>query len=115
MLTGFVLQGGTFLNGHFGEIMRSYNGAPMRRWAAEVPNDGLIYYRTIFNQERVMVTSPKALSEVLVQKSYEFVKPYQVRHGLGRVLGVGVLLAEGEEHKVRQVLSRSANEGQGRS
>ena len=48
------------------------------------------------------MTSPKALGEVLVQKNYDFIKPAQVRHGLGRLLGVGVLLAEGEEHKVRK-------------
>lgn len=47
-----------------------------------------------------MPTTPKALGEVLVQKSYDFIKPRQLREGLARVLGVGVLLAEGEEHKV---------------
>jgi len=45
------------------------------------------------------VVSPKALSEVLTTKSYEFIKPTQVRVGIGRILGIGVLLAEGEEHK----------------
>ena len=62
--------------------------------------DGLLYYRWLFNNPRVMVTSPKALAEVLVQRSYEFVKPYRIRGGLGRLLGIGILLAEGDEHKV---------------
>lgn len=65
-----------------------------------MPNDGVIYYRWLLNEPRVLVTSPKALGEVLVQRSYEFVKPSRVRVGLGRLLGVGVLLAEGDEHKV---------------
>ena len=47
-----------------------------------------------------MPTSPKALAEVLVQKNYEFIKPQRLRDGLGRLLGVGILLAEGDEHKV---------------
>ena len=40
--------------------------------------------------------------EVLVSKSYDFVKPFQVRFGLGRILGIGVLLAEGDEHKTQR-------------
>jgi hypothetical protein len=58
----------------------------------------------LFNESRVLITSPKALGEVLVQRSYDFVKPARVRVGLGRLLGVGVLLAEGDEHKVRASL-----------
>lgn len=37
---------------------------------------------------------------MLNTKSYDFVKPLQIRLGLGRILGVGILLAEGDEHKV---------------
>lgn len=75
-------------------------GAPMQRWVNEIPNEGLIRYTHLFNVDRLLITSPKALGEVLVQKNYDFVKPKMVRNGLGRLLGVGVLLAEGEEHKV---------------
>ena len=32
-------------------------------------------------------------------KNYEFIKPAQFRNGLGQLLGIGVLLAEGDEHK----------------
>lgn len=71
----------------------------MREWNNTVPNDGLIYYRSWFNIERVMVTSPKALAEVLVTKAYDFVKPWQIKVGLGRITGNGILLMEGEEHK----------------
>lgn len=72
----------------------------MQKWNNEISNDGLIYYNYLLNAERLLITSPKAIGEVLVQKNYEFIKPEFVRHGLGRILGVGVLLAEGEEHKV---------------
>lgn len=47
-----------------------------------------------------MVTNPKALAEVLTQRSYEFVRPERFRKGLGRLLGIGILVAEGDEHKV---------------
>lgn len=93
-------KGGTFLNGHFAIIAKEPTGTPHRRWLNEVPNDGLIYYRALLNQERLLITSPQALSEVLTLKSYDFIKPQMVRNGLSRILGVGVLLAEGDEHKV---------------
>lgn len=73
---------------------------PLQEWINEVPNSGLIRYRMRFNKEVVFITSPKGLSEVLVQKSYEFAKPARLRLGLGRILGVGLIVAEGDEHKV---------------
>lgn len=66
-----------------------------------VPNDGVIWYRGAFNGERVLVTSPKALAEVLVTNSYDFIKPKQLSETIGRILGIGILFAEGDEHKVR--------------
>ena len=42
----------------------------------------------------------KALSEVLTTKSYDFVKPQLLRVGLGSILGIGIIFAEGDEHKV---------------
>src|SRR5712664_3402378 len=71
----------------------------MRRWIETVPNDGLIRYSHLLNAQRVLVTTPKALAEVLVTKNYEFIKPSFFRHNLGRLLGVGILFAEGDEHK----------------
>lgn len=49
-----------------------------------------------------MLTSPKALAEVLVTKNYDFEKPAMMRSGLGLILGNGILLAEGDEHKAQR-------------
>ena len=54
----------------------------------------------LFNVERLLICSPKALGEVLVKKNYEFVKPSRFRRVFSGLLGEGILLAEGEEHKV---------------
>ncbi|KAG8631122.1 hypothetical protein KVT40_000262 [Elsinoe batatas] len=89
----------TLFMGHSARISKEPTGIPMRDWANEVPNKGLIRYLHWLNNERVLVTSPKAIAEVLVTKNYEFIKPKLVREGLGRILGVGILLAEGDEHK----------------
>lgn len=80
--------------------MAEPSGIPMRDWANEVPNDGIIRYKHWFNAERLLITKPKTLGEVLVTKNYEFIKPSFFRAGLGRILGIGILLAEGDEHKV---------------
>lgn len=64
-------------------------------------NDDLLRYYVVGNLERVMCTSPKALSELLVTKVYDFEKPEIIRESLRRITGDGILLAEGEEHKVR--------------
>lgn len=74
----------------------------MREWVATIPNDGLIRYLGPFNQERLLITGSKALAEVLVTRNYDFQKPGSIRFGLSRLLGVGILLAEGEEHKFQR-------------
>jgi cytochrome P450 len=98
------VKGAHFLLGHFPRIYKDPTGEPQREWIDTVKNDGVIYYRWIFNESRVLITSPKALGEVLVQRNYEFVKPERLRKGLGRLLGVGILLAEGDEHKRQRKL-----------
>lgn len=87
-----------WLTGQTRKILRETSGRPMREWCESIPNDGLIRY-SVWGQERVLVTNPKLLGEVLVTKNYEFIKPRHFRNGLGRILGIGILLAEGDEHK----------------
>ncbi|CAK1355140.1 Cytochrome P450 3A29 [Cercospora beticola] len=82
-------------------ILKDPSGTPMREWVANVPNQGLLRYSVWF-QQRILLTTPAALGEVLVTKNYDFVKPWHFRAGLGRILGNGVLLAEGDEHKVQR-------------
>ncbi|KAH8124244.1 hypothetical protein ACSS6W_006962 [Trichoderma asperelloides] len=91
--------GGHWLLGHGKQVMAAKPGAPLREWVTTVPNEGLIRYYWLFNRERLIVTSPKALGEVLVTNNYAFRKPENVRSLLGRLLGYGLLLAEGDEHR----------------
>ncbi|KAK4229991.1 cytochrome P450 4V2 [Podospora fimiseda] len=90
---------GSFFMGNFIEIRQHPTGVPHRKWINSIPNNGIIRYLSLFNFERLLITSPEALREVLTTKNYEFQKPSNMRFNLGRILGVGVLLAEGEEHK----------------
>lgn len=63
---------------------------------------GLIRYRSIFNEERIIVAAPEALAEVLTTKSYQFKKPGTVVTGLKQIAGDGILLAEGDLHKLQR-------------
>lgn len=92
----------SWINGQYSKIQAQPTGQPMLEWVNTVPNDGLIRYLGLLNQERVLVNSPKALAEVLVTKNYDFVKPGMIRYSMSRILGVGVLLAEGDEHKFQR-------------
>jgi cytochrome P450 len=74
----------------------------MLRWVKDIPNDGIIRFRGFFNADRLMLTGPKSLQEVLSQKSYDFEKPHPVRHFLGKILGDGLILVEGAEHKFQR-------------
>ncbi|KXG48152.1 Cytochrome P450 [Penicillium griseofulvum] len=66
------------------------------------PNQDLLRYYLVANLERVILTSPKTLGELLVTKVYDFEKPQLVRQSLRRITGDGILLAEGEEHKMQR-------------
>ncbi|CZR50970.1 related to isotrichodermin C-15 hydroxylase (cytochrome P-450 monooxygenase CYP65A1) [Phialocephala subalpina] len=95
-------KGGSWWNGHFKEISAKTTGDPQIEWINTIPNDGLIRYLGLLNSERIIVTSPQGLSQVLTTQNYEFIKPSHIAKSLGRLLGVGVLLAEGDEHKTQR-------------
>jgi hypothetical protein len=50
--------------------------------------------------ECVIVVSPEAIADLLVSKSYDFVRPQIAGIQLGTVTGEGLLMAEGDIHKV---------------
>lgn len=75
-------------------------GLVARGWAQTFPDAGLIRIYLFGNKERLFVTSVKGLSDVFVHRAYDFVKTDQTRASLSRLAGVGILLAEGDEHKV---------------
>ncbi|EYE95192.1 cytochrome P450 [Aspergillus ruber CBS 135680] len=92
----------TWLRGNTKSIFLETPLDEMADWIRNVHNDGLIRYYMVGNLERVLLTSPKALSEVLVHKAYDFCKPELVQLQLRRVTGNGLLLAEGDEHKLQR-------------
>lgn len=77
-------------------------GKNFLKWMSRVPNDGIIHFRGFFNQDRLLVTNPKALSEILVGHPYDFEKPFELRTFLRRVLGDGLIIVEGDVHRFQR-------------
>ncbi|KAL9130795.1 MAG: hypothetical protein Q9217_001098 [Psora testacea] len=69
------------------------------KWSIEVPNDGLIRYFGIFNQERLLLTSSEGVHDVLCRNPYHFEKQKAQKIHLEPVLGRGLVFVEGETHK----------------
>jgi cytochrome P450 len=68
----------------------------------EVPNEGIIRVPSFFNSDWLLLTDPKALADVLVHKCYDFEKVAGVRQILRAVLGDGLVVVEGDEHKFQR-------------
>lgn len=64
----------------------------------EIDNDGFIYYRSLLNSQRIVITTPALVGEICTRVD-EFVKPVIARGIAGRILGEGLVLSELEKHK----------------
>lgn len=86
--------------GHFRRLIKEPGGEPLRAWVNEIPNDGIIVYSDFLNWERVAVVKPKALTEVMMTRSHEYIKPPHIQEGFGRIFGRGLIFMEEEKHRV---------------
>lgn len=66
--------------------------------ARETPNDGVLALRG-FGKTALLLTKPAPISTVLVNQRQYYIKPPIIRKFLRTILGDGLVLVEGEEHK----------------
>jgi cytochrome P450 len=85
--------------GHGMSMFERPPGEPQLRFMKSTANDGIIYWRGFLHVDRLLVTSPAAIADVLVHNSYDFEKPLWTRNFLRKFLGNGLLMTEGDEHK----------------
>lgn len=75
-------------------------------WSRQWPTAPFIRYISFANTETLLVNSLRAHQEVLSTKCYSFVKPPFFARIVGEVTGMGLVFAEGEEHrKQRKMLN----------
>ncbi|KIA75999.1 Cytochrome P450 [Aspergillus ustus] len=77
-------------------------GSTYLKWLTSVSNEGLITYRSILNQDRILLTSPKAIAEVLVSNTYAYTKHPNDISVIQRFLGNGLTISEGAEHRFQR-------------
>jgi cytochrome P450 len=91
--------GGWPIIGHGLIVFERPAGHAHLRFIKDTVNDGLIHWRSFLHADRLLVTSPAAIADVLVHNSYDFEKPPRSRSFLRIFLGDGLLVSEGDEHK----------------
>jgi cytochrome P450 len=82
--------------GQFFNVILEECGTPHRRWHEKY--GPIVRYHFPFGAERLSVADDDALKHVTVRNPYNYPKPVRARLWMERILGHGVLLAEGQEH-----------------
>jgi cytochrome P450 len=90
--------------GHGFTMFKRPSGSAHLQMMKDTPNDGIILIRGLFHDSRLLLTSPAAMADVLVHRSYDFEKPPWTRTFLKQFLGDGMLMTEGDEHKHQRKL-----------
>jgi cytochrome P450 len=85
------------LMGNFGEIIKEEAGVPHKRWAKQY-GDFYVYHGA-WNVPRVVVTDHILLREILTSNEYDYIKTPETSDFLRRILGNGLLVAEGSAHR----------------
>ena len=62
----------------------------------------------MFNKPRVLIADPKLIQEITANDAYDFVKPISVLANMVAVVGNGILLSEGENHKRQRKIMNPA-------
>jgi cytochrome P450 len=83
-------------------VFDSPRGTLPLKWIRTIPNDGLIHFRDTFMRSYLLATNHQALLDVMSTNTYDFEKPWRVREFLARILGFGLILSEGNAHKVQR-------------
>lgn len=95
-------QNSSIFFGNASAIFQSPPGRDFLEWIEVVPNDGMIYFRGHFNQASLLLTSPQALADVVQKNCYDWEKPKALSEFLGRLLGEGLNVVEGAQHKFQR-------------
>ena len=76
------------------------------KWTKKYGN--IVRFGGLFNRPRVLITDPKLIQEIAINRTYDFVKPMSMLANLVSILGNGVFFAEGEIHKRQRKMMNPA-------
>ncbi|KAI7862592.1 cytochrome P450 [Spinellus fusiger] len=93
-------------SGNMIEIIREESGIPHARWAKKY--GGIVGYHGPWNTPRYLVTDPDILKHVLTTHEPDYIKSPQTAAFIRRILGNGLLVAEGEAHRMQRKMMNPA-------
>lgn len=64
---------------------------------ARYPGEDLLHISLL--ERQLLVMRPRPLADLLVHKSYDFIKPPRIANFLRQILGDGLIIVEGNQHK----------------
>jgi cytochrome P450 len=82
--------------GQFKTIITTECGVPVREW--HETHGPIIRYFFPFGAERLSIADDDAIKHMTIRNPYNFPKPIRAKLWMVRILGEGVLLAEGQTH-----------------
>lgn len=82
--------------GQFRTIITTECGVPVRAWHEQY--GPIIRYFFPFGAERLSIADDDAIKQMTVRNPYNYPKPVRAKLWMVRILGEGVLLAEGQTH-----------------
>ncbi|KAH9842389.1 cytochrome P450 [Rhodofomes roseus] len=86
----------SWLYGNLGDMRSEEPGVMLQRWVDRYGH--VVRYKVSMNADVVLMQDTKAINHVLTH-SHDFPKPEIVRFNLGQILGKGLLVVEGEQHR----------------
>lgn len=86
--------------GQFFTIISTEVGTPNREWHQRY--GPIVRYFFPFGAERLSIADDDALNHMCIKNPYNYPKPDRAKQWMVRILGEGVLLAEGNPHKVQR-------------
>lgn len=86
--------------GQFFTIIAEEVGTPNRDWHKTY--GPIVRYFFPFGAERLSIADDDALNHMCIKNPYNFPKPDRARQWMVRILGMGVLLAEGNAHRTQR-------------
>ncbi|KAI0736247.1 cytochrome P450 [Fomitopsis betulina] len=95
----------SFIWGNLKEILDAENSVLHEAWTEKYGNT--LMYRAWFQQPRLYTVDTRALNHVL-SHSNDYQKPSLARYNLGQVVGEGLLIVEGEQHRQQRRIMNPA-------
>ncbi|KAL1851995.1 hypothetical protein Daus18300_012350 [Diaporthe australafricana] len=92
----------TCLTGNENGIFHERKWDVAKRLYESVPNSGLIRYYMVLSHEILLLTSPPAYSEVMIQRVSDFDQTPTAKFQAERITGKGIQFMNGDEHKTHR-------------